>query len=50
MLMENIDIPVKAIHSLQNPYETDIEVIEIQMGDDLSENDITRYEDMYGRV
>lgn len=46
----SIDIPVKAIHSLQNPYETDIEVIEIQMGDDLSENDITRYEDMYGRV
>lgn len=46
----SIDIPVKAIHSLQNPYEKAIEVIEIQMGDDLSENDIIRYEDMYGRV
>lgn len=46
----SIDIPVKAIHSLQNPYETDVEVIEIQMGDDLSENDIIRYEDIYGRV
>lgn len=46
----SVDIPVKAIHSLQNPYEKDIEVIEIQMGDDLSENDIIRYEDMYGRV
>lgn len=46
----SIDIPVKAIHSLQNPYEKDIKVIEIQMGDDLSEEDIIRYEDMYGRV
>ena len=46
----SIDIPVKAIHSLQNPYETPIEVIEIQMGDDLSEEDITRYSDIYGRV
>lgn len=46
----SIDIPVHAIHSLQNPYEEPIEVVEIQMGDDLSENDITRYEDIYGRV
>ncbi len=46
----SIDIPVKAIHSLQNPYDTDIEVIEVQMGDILSEDDIIRYEDMYGRV
>ena len=46
----SIDIPIKAIHSLQNPYENDIEVIEIQMGDDLSEDDIKRYEDIYGRV
>ena len=46
----SIDIPVKAIHSLQNPYEKDIQVIEVQMGDDLSEEDIIRYEDIYGRV
>lgn len=46
----SIDIPVKAIHSLQNPYDEPIKVIEVQMGDDLSENDITRYEDIYGRV
>lgn len=46
----SIDIPVKAIHSLQNPYDKDIQVIEIQMGDDLSEEDIIRYEDIYGRV
>lgn len=46
----SIDIPVKAIHSLQNPYDEDVEVIEIQKGDILLEEDIIRYEDMYGRV
>lgn len=46
----SIDIGVKAIHSLQNPFEEDIEIIEVQKGDILSEDDIIRYEDMYGRV
>lgn len=46
----SIDIPVKAIHSLQNPFEEDIEIIEIQKGDVLVEEDIIRYEDMYGRA
>lgn len=46
----SIDIPVKAIHSLQNPFDEDIEIIEVQKGDILSEDDIIRYEDMYGRA
>lgn len=46
----SIDIGVRAIHSLQNPFEEDIEIIEVQKGDILSEDDIIRYEDMYGRV
>lgn len=46
----SIDIAVKAIHSLQNPFDEDIEIIEVQKGDILSEDDIIRYEDMYGRV
>ncbi len=46
----SVDIPVKAIHSLQNPYETNLKIIEAQMGDLLIEEDIIRYEDMYGRV
>ncbi len=45
----SIDIPLKAIHSLQNPYEEELEIIEIQLGDLLIEDDIIRYEDMYGR-
>ena len=47
---ESIDIPLKAVHSLQNPYEDDLEIIELQLGDILSEDDIIRYEDIYGRV
>lgn len=46
----SIDIPVKAIHSLQNPYKDDLEIIEVQKGDPLIEEDIIRYEDMYGRA
>lgn len=46
----SIDIAVKAIHSLQNPFNEDLEIIEVQKGDILSEDDIIRYEDMYGRA
>lgn len=46
----SIDIPLKVIHSLQNPFDKDIEIIEVQKGDPLIEEDIIRYEDMYGRA
>lgn len=46
----SIDIPLKAIHSLQNPFKEDLEIIEVQMGDILDEDDIIRYEDIYGRA
>ena len=46
----SVDIAVKEIHSLQNPYETDLKIVEVQKGDLLIEEDIIRYEDMYGRV
>lgn len=47
----SIDIPLKAVHSLQNPAEEeDMEIIEVQLGELLIEDDIVRYEDMYGRV
>ena len=46
----SIDIPVKAIHSLQNPYDEAVEVIEVQKGNPLVEEDIIRYEDIYGRA
>ena len=46
----SVDIAVKAIHSLQNPYNEDLKIVEVQKGDLLIEEDIVRYEDMYGRV
>lgn len=46
----SIDIDIKEIHSLQNPYDEILKIIEVQKGDLLIEEDIVRYEDMYGRV
>lgn len=47
---QSVDIAVKAVHSLQNPYDEPLKIVEAQMGDLLIEEDIIRYEDMYGRV
>lgn len=47
---DSIEIPVGCKHSLQNPYENELKIIEVQKGDYLSEDDIIRYEDCYGRV
>ncbi|MBR1425472.1 phosphomannose isomerase type II C-terminal cupin domain [bacterium] len=47
---QSIDVPIEAIHSLQNPFEEDLEVVEVQLGKILAEEDITRYEDIYGRI
>ena len=46
----SIDIPVKAIHQLANPYDSELKIIEVQKGDKLVEEDIVRYKDIYGRV
>jgi len=43
-------IPVGAIHSLENPGKIQLEVIEVQSGSYLGEDDIERFEDRYGRV
>ena len=47
---DTVFIPVMTKHRIQNDTETDMEFIEIQLGDNLDENDIVRYEDIYGRV
>ena len=46
----SIDIPVRAVHSLANPYDTELKIIEVQKGDKLVEEDIVRYKDIYGRA
>ncbi len=42
-------IPVGQIHSLENPGVIDLELIEVQSGSYLGEDDIVRLEDVYGR-
>ena len=47
---QSIDIPVLAKHSLQNHTKEILKILEVQKGDYISEDDIIRYEDVYGRV
>lgn len=47
---ESTYIPVGVIHALENPGENDLELIEVQSGSYLGEDDIVRFEDLYGRV
>jgi mannose-1-phosphate guanylyltransferase / mannose-6-phosphate isomerase len=42
-------IPIGARHRLENPGSQTLELIEVQSGDYLGEDDIVRYEDVYGR-
>jgi mannose-1-phosphate guanylyltransferase/mannose-6-phosphate isomerase len=51
-LVENqsIYIPVGACHRLENPGEAPLELIEVQSGGYLGEDDIVRLEDNYGRL
>ena len=43
-------IPIGAKHRLENPGTEMLELIEVQSGDYLGEDDIIRYEDVYGRA
>ncbi len=46
---ESIHIPVGARHRLENPGKLLLEMIEVQSGSYLGEDDIVRFEDIYGR-
>jgi mannose-1-phosphate guanylyltransferase / mannose-6-phosphate isomerase len=52
MLTENQStyIPLGQTHRLANPGKVDLEIIEVQSGSYLGEDDIVRFEDTYGRV
>jgi mannose-1-phosphate guanylyltransferase/mannose-6-phosphate isomerase len=47
---ESTYIPVEMKHRLANPGDTPLEIIEVQSGSYLGEDDIVRFEDTYGRV
>ena len=42
-------IPLGEVHRLSNPGKTPLEIIEVQSGSYLGEDDIVRFEDKYGR-
>jgi len=46
---ESTYIPIGAVHALENPGKVELELIEIQSGSYLGEDDIVRFEDVYGR-
>ena len=47
---ESVFVPQTTKHRLENPGRLRLEIIEVQNGSYLGEDDIVRFEDMYGRV
>ncbi|MGL5361661.1 MAG: mannose-1-phosphate guanylyltransferase/mannose-6-phosphate isomerase [Bosea sp. (in: a-proteobacteria)] len=47
---ESVYIPIGAVHRLENPGKIDVEVIEVQTGSYLGEDDIVRLDDIYNRA
>lgn len=43
-------IPLGAVHRLENPGKVELDLIEVQSGSYLGEDDIVRYDDVYGRA
>jgi len=46
---ESTYIPLGTTHRLENPGRVELEMIEVQSGSYLGEDDIVRFEDLYGR-
>ena len=47
---ESIYIPLGTVHCLENPGVIALEMVEVQSGSYLGEDDIVRFEDQYGRI
>ncbi len=47
---QSIDIPQGDRHRLENNHTDVVEIIEVQFGDYLGEDDIIRYDDVYNRT
>jgi hypothetical protein len=45
---ESTYIPMGAVHRIENPGKVPLDIIEVQSGSYLGEDDIVRYEDRYG--
>lgn len=46
---QSVHIPVGTVHRLENPGKVPLDIIEVQSGAYLGEDDIVRFEDSYGR-
>ncbi|MCS7149272.1 MAG: mannose-1-phosphate guanylyltransferase/mannose-6-phosphate isomerase [Caldimicrobium sp.] len=46
---ESVYVPKTAIHRLENPGSIPVEIIEVQIGEYIEEDDIERFDDKYGR-
>lgn len=51
-LQENMSlfVPKKMVHRIANPTATPVEMIEVQVGEYVGEDDIVRLDDVYGRI
>lgn len=47
---ESIYVPKSMVHRLENPGKVPLELIEVQVGEYVGEDDIVRFEDIYGRL
>lgn len=47
---ESVYIPIGSVHTLENPGKIPLDLIEVQSGAYLGEDDIVRFEDWYGRA
>jgi mannose-1-phosphate guanylyltransferase/mannose-6-phosphate isomerase len=47
---EGVTIPIGTLHRIENRGSEPAELIEVQLGDYVGEDDITRFEDDYGRI
>ncbi len=46
---ESVYVPKSTLHRLENPGKIPLEIIEVQVGEYVEEDDIVRFEDAYGR-
>jgi mannose-6-phosphate isomerase-like protein (cupin superfamily) len=46
---QSVYIPLGERHRLRNPGQEDLEIIEVQTGSYVGEDDIIRYDDVYAR-
>jgi mannose-1-phosphate guanylyltransferase/mannose-6-phosphate isomerase len=46
---ESVYIPIDSVHRLANPGKIPLELIEVQVGSYLGDDDIVRLDDIYGR-